>query len=269
LFAPGIVDIRLRYIYSVVALRFETRRKLPGSTADIEDLLPFPDPECRLYQSFLCREIQFDDFPEHGKRRRIFSQVVPQPVQHYRHRSRYCRFTPDVIEFTMVCMRGRQVNSAPNKKALSIGVLSDTHGLLRPEAVTALQGCEMIIHAGDVGSPEILEILGRLARVHAVRGNVDRDAWADRLPHSAVVDAAGKLLYVVHDVADLDLDPAAAGFAGVISGHSHHPRVQEINGVLYINPGSAGPKRFRLPVCVARLRIVQGELRAQVVTLDV
>jgi putative phosphoesterase len=134
-----------------------------------------------------------------------------------------------------------------------IGVISDTHGLLRPEALGALAGVDMIIHAGDVGKPEVLEGLSRIAPVHAVRGNVDRGDWARALPASQVVEADGPLIYVLHNLAELDLNPQAAGFAAVVSGHSHKPGHEMRNGVLYLNPGSAGPRRFRLPVTLARM----------------
>src|SRR5579864_1982138 len=134
-----------------------------------------------------------------------------------------------------------------------IGLISDTHGLLRPQALHALEGSDLIIHAGDVGDPEILEKLKALAPVFAVRGNVDTEAWAQALPETEVVETGSATIYVLHDVHALDLDPAAAGFHIVVSGHSHTPDRTERAGVLYINPGSAGPQRFRLPVTVARL----------------
>jgi len=130
-----------------------------------------------------------------------------------------------------------------------IGLISDTHGLLRPEAVCALAGSQLIIHAGDVGRPEVLDELRRIAPVVAVRGNVDRGAWAGALPETAVVDPG---IYVLHNLHDLKLD-AAAGCRAVISGHSHKPSENMRDGVLYLNPGAAGPRRFRLPVTVARL----------------
>jgi hypothetical protein len=134
-----------------------------------------------------------------------------------------------------------------------IGLISDTHGLLRPEALRALEGSDLIIHAGDVGGPEILEELRRLAPVVAVKGNVDTDAWCAGLPETAVAEAGSSLIYVLHDVKALDLKPAAGGFAMVVSGHSHKPLREEKEGVLYVNPGSAGPRRFNLPVTVARV----------------
>ena len=136
-----------------------------------------------------------------------------------------------------------------------IGLISDTHGLLRKEAVEALRKSELIIHAGDVGKPEILEELRKIAPVVAVRGNVDTEPWAQALPETAVAKAGSVLIYVLHDVKTLDLNPAAAGFHIVVSGHSHKPAKTECDGVLYINPGSAGPRRFQLPVAVACLRL--------------
>ena len=146
-------------------------------------------------------------------------------------------------------------------------MISDTHGLLRPEALAALAGVDQIIHAGDVGAEGILERLQKLAPVRAVRGNVDRGAWAEKLPAREVVLAAGATLYVLHDRQDLDLDPATAGLQAVITGHSHRPQILEKDGVLYLNPGSAGPRRFRLPVTLAILAITDGTLSAQIITL--
>jgi putative phosphoesterase len=134
-----------------------------------------------------------------------------------------------------------------------IGLISDTHGLLRPEALRALAGSELIVHAGDIGSPEILDALAAIAPVVAVRGNIDTAPWARQLPETAVAEAGSSRIYVLHDLKQLDLDPRAAGFAAVVSGHSHRPGRTERAGVLYINPGSAGPRRFRLPVTVALL----------------
>jgi putative phosphoesterase len=136
-----------------------------------------------------------------------------------------------------------------------VGVLSDTHGLVRPEALAALRGCELILHAGDVGTPAVLEALRGLAPVVAIRGNNDRGAWAEALPRTEVVEVGEALLYLVHDAAELDLDPVAAQLAAVISGHSHRPSARVRDGVLYLNPGSAGPRRFRLPVALARLEV--------------
>jgi len=136
-----------------------------------------------------------------------------------------------------------------------IGLISDTHGLLRPEALRALEGSDLIIHAGDVGDPEILEKLKSLAPVFAVRGNVDTAPWALALPETEAIETDLATIYVLHDVHALDLDPAAAGFNVVVSGHSHKPGGTERDGVLFLNPGSAGPRRFDLPVTVARLRL--------------
>jgi len=149
------------------------------------------------------------------------------------------------------------------------GVISDTHGLLREEAVRALAGAERIFHAGDIGGPEILATLGKIAPVHAVRGNVDRQPWSRFLPLAEAVEFGGATVYILHNRADLDLDPAAAGFGAVITGHSHMPLVETRNGVLYLNPGSAGPRRFHLPVSVARLHIEGKALRAELVQLAV
>ncbi len=138
-------------------------------------------------------------------------------------------------------------------RVTSVGLISDTHGLLREEALAALRGSQLIIHAGDVGKPEILDALAQLAPVVAVRGNIDRGAWASELPATAIVEAGPATIFVLHDLQELDLDPAAAGIQIVVSGHSHQPGRTERSGVLYINPGSAGPRRFKLPVTVARL----------------
>ena len=148
-----------------------------------------------------------------------------------------------------------------------IGVISDTHGLLRPEAARALSGCERILHAGDVGTPEVLSGLSAIAPLVAIRGNNDRGAWADALPQTEIVEIDSLLLYLVHDVAELDLDPAAAGFAAVISGHSHKPSAEVRGGVLYLNPGSAGPRRFSLPIGLALLEIRDGALRPELIGL--
>ena len=139
----------------------------------------------------------------------------------------------------------------------TIGLISDTHGLLRPQALRALEGSDLIIHSGDVGDPEILESLKTLAPVFAVRGNVDTDPWALALPETEVIETDPATIYVLHDVHALDLDPVAAGFHIVVSGHSHKASREEHNGVLFLNPGSAGPRRFDLPVTVALLHLDQ------------
>ena len=149
----------------------------------------------------------------------------------------------------------------------TIGVISDTHGLVRPEALEALRVCDAIVHAGDIGKPEVLEQLAALAPLTAIRGNVD--TWTAGLPDTAVLAFAGKRFYVIHNLKELDLDPRSAGFAGVISGHSHMPKSDMRDGVLYLNPGSAGPRRFRLPVSVAKIRVRENGLEAELITLSV
>jgi putative phosphoesterase len=150
-----------------------------------------------------------------------------------------------------------------------IGLISDTHGLLRPEAVAALGGSDLIVHAGDIGKPEVLDRLRSVAPTFAVRGNIDTEVWAASLPKTEVVEAGPLLLWVLHEIAQLDLDPVAAGFAGVVFGHSHRPSIATRDGVLYVNPGSAGPRRFRLPVTVARLDVSGKSIRPEIVELDV
>src|ERR1700681_2764672 len=154
-------------------------------------------------------------------------------------------------------------------KPVTLGVISDTHGLLRPEAVKALRGSDRILHAGDIGAPEILEALARIAPITAVRGNVDTALWARALPETEVVEAGGALIYMLHDRGQLDLRPEAAGVRVVVYGHSHHPKIEEKNGVLYFNPGSAGPRRFRFPVSVGRLTIAAGKVQAELVELKI
>ena len=149
-----------------------------------------------------------------------------------------------------------------------VGLISDTHGLLRPEALEALRGSEHIIHAGDIGAPEIIPALQKIAPVTAIRGNVDRDAWTKRFPETEVVELGGVQIYIIHDLNALDLNPSAAGFAAVISGHSHQPKQELKDGVLYFNPGSAGPRRFRLPVTVGRLDIVDGKVSGRIIQLS-
>jgi uncharacterized protein len=150
---------------------------------------------------------------------------------------------------------------------MRIGIISDTHGLLRPEAVELLQGSEHIIHAGDIGAPEIVGELEKIAPVSAIRGNVDTQAWARRFAETEVVELSGVFLYVIHDVNAIDLNPKAAGFAAVISGHSHKPKQEAKDGVLYFNPGSAGPRRFKLPISVGRLTISEGQLIGEILPL--
>ncbi|HEV3317155.1 MAG TPA: metallophosphoesterase family protein [Candidatus Angelobacter sp.] len=150
-----------------------------------------------------------------------------------------------------------------------IGVISDTHGLLRPQAMDALRGSQHIIHAGDIGAADIIPALQEIAPVTAIRGNVDKEAWTRNFPETNVAELAGLHIYVIHSVQALDLNPQAAGFAVVISGHSHQPSQHVKDGVLYFNPGSAGPRRFKLPISVGRLEIVNGKLTSQIIELAI
>ena len=150
-----------------------------------------------------------------------------------------------------------------------LGVISDTHGLLRSEAVEALRGADRILHAGDVGDPEILDTLAQIALVTAVRGNIDTESWAQALPQTEVVEIGGVSIYMLHDLGKLDLKPEAAGIHAVIYGHSHQPKIEMRKGVLYFNPGSAGPRRFQLPVSVGKLRIEDGRIKAELVELKI
>lgn len=152
---------------------------------------------------------------------------------------------------------------------LKIGVISDTHGLLRPEALDALRGSDRIVHAGDVGGPEILDQLREIAPVTAVRGNVDHGPWARALPKSEVLESDRTAIYVIHILSELDLKPESAGFAAVIYGHSHIPKLETKNGVIFLNPGSAGPRRFNLPVTVGRLTIDGGKVRGVIFPLPI
>jgi uncharacterized protein len=163
------------------------------------------------------------------------------------------------------CSRRQRCQDKLHK--MIVGVISDTHGLLRSEALEALRGSEHIIHAGDIGAPEIIPGLEKIAPVTAIRGNVDREPWATRFPETQVVELDGVFLYVIHDVSTLDLNPRAAGFAVVISGHSHQPKQERKDGILYFNPGSAGPRRFKLPVTVGILEIVGGNLNGKIIEL--
>jgi putative phosphoesterase len=151
-----------------------------------------------------------------------------------------------------------------------VGVVSDTHGLVRPEALAALEGVDAIVHAGDVGRPEVLDALAAIAPLTVVRGNNDHGPWAAALPDTAVLDAGGARLFVLHDAHELACDPRHDGYAGVVAGHSHRPSSVVRDGVLYLNPGSIGPRRFRLPVSLARVHVDRdGRLRSELVTLDV
>lgn len=150
-----------------------------------------------------------------------------------------------------------------------VGLLSDTHGLLRPEALEFLRGSDFIVHAGDIGDAGVLETLRRLAPVTAVRGNNDRDGWACSIAETEVLRVDEVPIHVLHDLAALDLDPAAAGFRVVVSGHSHQPRIEERGGVLYVNPGSCGPRRFKLPVSVGELRVSGKSVKAKLLELAI
>jgi putative phosphoesterase len=165
-----------------------------------------------------------------------------------------------------------------SRGGLTIGLISDTHGLLRPEALAEMDGSDHIVHAGDIGSVEVLETLGRIAPLTAIRGNNDTQAWARGLKETQTIDLAGVRIHVIHDLAELSGDPAERGIHVVVSGHSHIPRIADAGphldgaskpGVLYVNPGSAGPRRFRLPVSVGRLVLAKGQVTAQIVELAV
>ena len=148
-----------------------------------------------------------------------------------------------------------------------IGLISDTHGLVRPEALDALRGVDLIIHAGDIGKAVVLEALRPIAPLHAIKGNNDRGAWAKKLPGTVILTVGGVKLYLIHDVHELSFEPSKDGIATVISGHSHKPSIIERDGVLFVNPGSAGPRRFKLPVAVGKLRIIDGNVKAEIVEL--
>lgn len=150
-----------------------------------------------------------------------------------------------------------------------IGVISDTHGLLRPEALAALKGCDAILHAGDIGSADILAQLATIAPTTAVRGNNDKGDWARSLAETEWIDIDGVLIHLLHDIADLDVDPQAAGIRVIVSGHSHRPHIEERSGILRLNPGSAGPRRFMLPISLSILDIDHGHATARIVELEV
>jgi putative phosphoesterase len=152
---------------------------------------------------------------------------------------------------------------------MRVGLISDTHGLVRPEALAALRGVEHILHAGDIGGPAVLEALGSIAPVTAIRGNNDSDAWGRTLPDMDLVELGGAWIYLVHDLGELDIDPVAAGVHVVMSGHSHKPAIFHEDAVLYVNPGSAGPRRFTLPICVGHLIIDANGAHAEIVPLEI
>jgi putative phosphoesterase len=151
---------------------------------------------------------------------------------------------------------------------MKIGIISDTHGLLRPEAVERLSGVDHIIHAGDIGRPDVIAELRKIAPVTAVRGNIDRDEWAAGYAQTELVKLGGRFFYVLHNLAELDLDPAAAGIDVVVSGHSHQPRIETVDGVVYLNPGSAGPRRFSLPIALATLDLSGDAIRPCIVDVS-
>lgn len=152
-------------------------------------------------------------------------------------------------------------------RALRVGLVSDTHGLLRPEAKRFAVGCDYLIHGGDIGSPEILDELAALAPLTAVKGNNDAAAWAADLPESEIIRVGGVFVYVIHDIANLALEPRSAGVRVIVSGHSHKPSVAERDGILYVNPGSCGPRRFKLPISVGELVVDGTEVRARTIEL--
>jgi putative phosphoesterase len=160
------------------------------------------------------------------------------------------------------------VKSRTNKTEKLVGVISDTHGLVRPEAIQALEGVDLILHAGDIGNPTVLETLKALAPVVAVRGNNDKGEWAESLPNWEVVEIDAVSIYMLHDIKEMDISPTAAEFQVIISGHSHIPKVEERRGVLYLNPGSAGPRRFKLPVSLVRLSITGPNVAARLIELE-
>jgi uncharacterized protein len=176
------------------------------------------------------------------------------------------RFLEKKVNTGYMLMVTQKVKTMNSEKM--IGVISDTHGLLRPAALEALEGSRFVIHAGDIDRPEVLERLRRIAPVVAVRGNMDRGDWARNLPLSDMVDIADRMFYVIHNMEEMDLDPIGAGISVVITGHSHRPGITRKNGVLYLNPGSAGPRRFELPVTVGRLTMENGRLHPEIIHLS-
>jgi putative phosphoesterase len=161
------------------------------------------------------------------------------------------------------------LTESQSEREIVVGIISDTHGLMRPQAVAALQGADLIIHAGDVGNPDIIRELAGIAPTHVVRGNIDKGNWAAELPLTELVGVGERLFYVLHEISQLDLDPAGAGFAAVVFGHSHQPLIETREGVLFLNPGSAGPRRFNLPVSIARVGVCGGRMRPEIVELQV
>jgi uncharacterized protein len=162
---------------------------------------------------------------------------------------------------------GQVRTPAPTRAVVTIGAISDTHGLLRPEALTALRGSDYIIHAGDIGDLIILKQLAKIAPVTAIRGNVDREAWAKKIPATSVLEVQDVSIYILHNLAELALKPEAGVFSVVVYGHSHVAKQETKSGVLYFNPGSAGPRRFWLPVTVGRLRVKDGKVSGEIVEI--
>jgi uncharacterized protein len=161
------------------------------------------------------------------------------------------------------------VKRSLSRNARLIGLISDTHGLVRPQALAALAGVDLIIHGGDIGKPDVLDSLKTIAPLIAIKGNVDRDGWAKSLPQTRALSVGDASIYIIHNVNELDFDPAARGYQVVISGHSHKPSVVSRDSVLFVNPGSAGPRRFKLPVAVGRLRLDGGHVKAEIVYLEI
>jgi uncharacterized protein len=159
--------------------------------------------------------------------------------------------------------------SPKRKNAQLIGLISDTHGLIRPQALGALTGVDLIIHAGDIGAPEVIDALKRIAPVVAIKGNNDRAGWAKSLSETKLITTADAKLYIIHNVKELDCDPVVDGIQVVISGHSHKPSVTTRDGVLYVNPGSAGPRRFKLPIAVGKLRVEGTNVKAEIIELEI
>ena len=160
------------------------------------------------------------------------------------------------------------VRNSGKEETKLIGVISDTHGLVRPQALQALEGADLLIHAGDIGKPEVITALRSIGSVVAVRGNIDKGEWASDIPFRKVVEFEDVLIYVLHNIKELDLDPDTEGLSVIVSGHSHRPSVTRRNGVLFLNPGSAGPRRFSLPVAIALLRVKGASVDAEVVELQ-
>jgi putative phosphoesterase len=161
------------------------------------------------------------------------------------------------------------LTESQSEREIVVGVISDTHGLMRPQAVAALRGSDLIIHAGDVGNPDIIKQLAAIAPTRVVRGNIDIESWATSLPMTELVEVGERRFFVLHQVAQLDFEPADAGFAAVVFGHSHQPLIETRRGVLFLNPGSAGPRRFRLPITLARVGVSGTRMRPEIIELQV